>query len=410
MGRIRSAVQRLIRQGPDNGPLQPFISEFWSELRGFGLPHRVAENVGAASRALQLTSQNVGALTPIVEGGSRRPMWIDDPDPGWFNGFNEVLQAAVYQYYRFGDAFLYITSRYADTDAAQAFTVLDSVTMDVKERNGNRTYRANGYPLIDRNVVQISRTPPVYPAVRSKGALEAYWANMSSAVASDSFASGVFSGLGVPQAVLSVDRQLTNKKAEELQAEWMSSVARRYGAPAVLPRGVEFKQLAWSPKELMLLELRAFDVRAICAALGVPAMLLNVPIEGGLTYQNPTALFDFWWRSELRTTAHRFERAMSARLMPRRQSFRLDPGTLLLPPFVEYAAAMAKGYEHQAVTLDEYRVSGLRLPPLPDGAGVEMRPDPVVPELAPGAETDDNAEADDVPPRLRAMATGSDGS
>lgn len=404
--RLTRALRVLTRADPDNGPLQPWISEFWSGLRGGGLPHRVAENVGAASRSLQLTSQNIGALTPVQEGEGRRPAWMDDPDPGWFNGFTDAFTAAAYQYYRHGDAFLFCTSRYAGSNEWQTWTVIDAVTMNVTYKRGARVYAANGVDLEPRDVLQVSRQSPTFPAVRSKGALEAYWANMNSAVASDNLSAGVFSGMGIPQSILRSKKSINAAQAAQLQNDWMASVARRYGAPAVLPPDLEFEKLSWSPKELMLLELREFDTRAIASAFGVPAMLLNVPVEGGLTYQNPAALFDFWWRSELRVTAHKFERAMSARMMPRGKSVRLDPGTLLLPDFVAYAAAMAKGREMGDVSADEYRTRVFGLPPLPNGQGAQVRP---LPQLEPGTQTDDNAlppAADDAarPPRLQAVS------
>lgn len=392
MNRLTRAWQALTRAEPDNGPLQPSINEFWSQLRGTGLPHRVAEKVGAASRALQLTSQNIGALTPVVEGGGRRPSWVDNPDPGWFNGFNDALAAAVYQYYRFGDAILFATSRYASSGAVASWTVIDTVTCGITVKDGARVYESNGVPLPSRDVLQISRQNPVFPAVRSQGAFEAYWSNINSAVASDNLTAGTFAGMGIPQAVLKILRGTHSAtRAAELQADWMSSVARRYGAPAVIPPDVEFTKLSWSPKELMLLELREFDTRAIAAALGVPAMLLNVPVSGGLTYQNPAALFDFWWRSELRVTAVKFERALSNWGMPRPQSLRLDPGSLLQPDFADYATAMLTALEKRAVTKDEVRTRALGLMPLPDGQGAEIDPAPEVAGVIEGEIVDDPA-------------------
>jgi HK97 family phage portal protein len=382
VGRLKRAVQALTRADPDNGPLQPSIDSFWADLRGTGLPHRVAEKIGAASRALQLTSQILGALEPEIEGGGRRPAWVDNPDPGWFTTFGEALAAASYQYYRFGDAILYATSRYGADGPVRNWTVLDTVTCSIRTRNGLRTYESNGVELNPRNVLQVSRQSPVFPAVRSQGAFEAYWSNMNSAVASDNLTAGTFSGMGIPQAILKIVSGTHNAKmARELQADWMASVARRYGAPAVLPPNVEFSKLSWSPKELMLLELREFDTRAIASALGVPAMLLNVPVAGGLTYQNPAALFDFWWRSELRVTAVKFQQALSSWGTTRPQRFVLNPGGLLQPDFAEYATAMLTALERKAVTSDEVRTKALGLQPLPDGAGASIDPGSVLPAI-----------------------------
>jgi hypothetical protein len=62
------------------------------------------------------------------------------------------------------------------------------------------------------------------------------------------------------------------------------------------------------------------DAKAIATAYGVPSVLLNMALQGGLTYQNPAALGEMWWRFELRTTAKRGSRTRSARrCLPRGQ-------------------------------------------------------------------------------------------
>jgi hypothetical protein len=49
-------------------------------------------------------------------------------------------------------------------------------------------------------------------------------------------------------------------------------------------------------------------------------------LQGGLTYQNPAALGEMWWRFELRPTATRIADALSAQMLPRGQwvSFRAE--------------------------------------------------------------------------------------
>jgi hypothetical protein len=59
----------------------------------------------------------------------------------------------------------------------------------------------------------------------------------------------------------------------------------------------------------------------------VPAILLNMALQGGLTYQNPAALGEMWWRFELRNVSTRVANALSSgRVLPRGQyvSFRAE--------------------------------------------------------------------------------------
>jgi hypothetical protein len=60
-------------------------------------------------------------------------------------------------------------------------------------------------------------------------------------------------------------------------------------------------------------------------------MLLNMPVTGGLTYQNPAALGEMWWRFELRTLATRIANAWSAQMLPRGQWVTFDAADTFMP-------------------------------------------------------------------------------
>ena len=48
-------------------------------------------------------------------------------------------------------------------------------------------------------------------------------------------------------------------------------------------------------------------------------------VAGGLTYQNPAALFETWWRFELMPTAGRIDQALSMQMLPRGSTVMFDP-------------------------------------------------------------------------------------
>jgi hypothetical protein len=60
-------------------------------------------------------------------------------------------------------------------------------------------------------------------------------------------------------------------------------------------------------------------------------VLLNMALQGGLTYQNPAALGEMWWRFELRNTATRIANAFSAQALPRGSWVSLDAADTFLP-------------------------------------------------------------------------------
>ena len=111
----------------------------------------------------------------------------------------------------------------------------------------------------------------------------------------------------------------------------MEATARRNGAPPVLPPDLDFKVLSFNPSDLALLETQEFNAKAIMTAFGVPAPLMNMALTGGMTYQNPAALGEMWWRFELRQLATRVANAFTAQALPRGQWISVDAADTFAP-------------------------------------------------------------------------------
>jgi HK97 family phage portal protein len=153
--------------------------------------------------------------------------------------------------------------------------------------------------------------------------LRAFAQNAYSLLAAGNQSQTVSQG-GIPQAVLKSESRLTADQAEAAQAQWAARTAARNGVPAVLGQGWSFEPLSINPADLALLDTQEWNARVICNAYGVPSVLLNMAMQGGLTYQNPLALMQMWWLTELRTTAKRIVDAFSAQMLPRGQWVAVD--------------------------------------------------------------------------------------
>jgi Phage portal protein len=299
------------------------IPQFWQDT--FGTPWygnaALADRVWVANRCQQLNAQQIAGMPIEFHGppaGGPEPEWLaDTPDPNWYpNGIGDALFAIVSQLYGWGFCCLYVTTRYAD-GFPRNWTVLDSGAIEIKMVDGARAYKLGDTPLNPARVVQIDRNPGV--GVKGTSALHAFaqqaWGllaagNKSLAVSSDS----------IPQALLKKKgRPPTDEQATAIQERWMASAASRGGAPAVIGENIDYEQLSFNPSDLALLETQEWNARVIADAYGVPAVLLNMSLQGGLTYQNPAALGEMWWRFELRPTATRIADAISNRMLPRGQ-------------------------------------------------------------------------------------------
>ena len=341
------------------------VGEFWANLAlttGYASP-RLIENVWVANRCQHLNSNAISTM-PLRHFGSREPAWVANPDPAWYpNGIADAMYAIVWSMYGWGDAFVYVTSRYTD-GYPSAWTVLNPEPMTVDVENGRRTYRSGQNRLNPANMVQISRNPT--GTARGTSAIKAYASYANGLLAASSLGRVMMSSGGTPNAVIKSKRKLDAAQALAIQTSWMAKAAARGGAPAVLGPDLEFEQLAFSPADLMLLDVQAFDAQVIASAYGVPAQMVNLPLEGGLNYQTPVLMLEQWWRTELRTTSERVCKALSGTMLPAGQYVEHDSREFLAPAHKDLVDAWAVLVAMGAATAEEARIAILKLPPSAD--------------------------------------------
>ncbi len=358
--------------------LQENVTAFLDSLRGTGFSPRLIENVWVANRCMQLNCQQIASM-PLRFIGSQKPAWLTNPDPVWYpNGIGDAVFAATWSMYGWGDAFLLVTARYAD-GFPSAWTVLDPAYVGVQAVNGRRVYQYGGQPISEQ-VVQISRNPT--GNLRGSSAVRSYSAQLWGTLTAGELSRSLLGEGGIPSAVLKSQRKITKEQAEELQDQWMARMASRRG-PAVLPPEIDFEQLAFSPRDLLLLDAQEFNARVIASAFGVPASMLNMPLTGGLTYQNPELLFDQWWRAELRPAAERVSDALTAQMLPRGSSVHFDARETLAPTRAEQHKMWLEALAAGAVTPDEYRQAVFNLPPLGTEDAIDELLQPAVADATP---------------------------
>lgn len=79
--------------------------------------------------------------------------------------------------------------------------------------------------------------------------------------------------------------QLTDEQYTKLRQEFYSSFAgsRNSGKPLILEGGLEWKQMAWNPKDMEFMNAKEITAEELCLAFGVPPMMLGL---GEMTYSN----------------------------------------------------------------------------------------------------------------------------
>jgi phage portal protein BeeE len=307
------------------------IPEWWAaNVNGtstmYGTP-QMAERIWVANRCIQLNAQQIATM-PLRHSGGFEPAWVSSPDPNWYpNGISDALHFIVEQVYGWGFSCQYITDFYAD-GFPRTWTVLESSRVTISADTGTREYKIGETVLNPERVKQIDRNPGA--RLHGTPALRAYAQQAWGLLAAGNQSMTVNQG-GIPSAVIKSQRKLTKDQAEALQTQWMAATSARNGAPPVLPPELDFETLSFNPADLALLETQEFNAKAIATAFGVPSVLLNMALQGGLTYQNPAALGEMWWRFELRQLATRIANAFTAQMLPRGQWVAFDAEDTFAP-------------------------------------------------------------------------------
>jgi HK97 family phage portal protein len=295
------------------------IPAWWSQMGGAGgwlVSPQMADRIWVANRCIHLNARQIARMPLRFSGPGTNPEWLSVPDPDWYsNSLGDALYAVVAALYGWGFALLYGTSDYAD-GFARTWTVLPPHLASVTLRDGERVYKVGEEEYDPDRIVQIDRDPGA--RLHGSPALSAYgqqaWGLQAAGNQALAFQSG-----GVPQAVLKSEKKINAEQAADIQAKWMTAAANRAGQPPVMGPDLSFETLSFNPSDLALLETQEFEARVIASAYGVPAFLLNLPLQGGLTYQNPAMLGEMWWRFELRPTATQIADALSTHYLPRGQ-------------------------------------------------------------------------------------------
>jgi HK97 family phage portal protein len=290
---------------------------FWP---GNGL---LADRTWITNRCLQMNSQQIASMPLRFNPGNAttvtEPAWMSNPDPLYYpNGIGSMIKALMRDYYGWGWCLLYVTSRYAD-GYPRTFTRIPAARCEpMWDENGYRQYPVGGQWLNPEDVIQIDRDCGDGWLAHGTSAIRSYAQLAWGLLAAGNQAMEVNQG-GIPKVSLKVtdeNRKLTDKQATNLQDQWQEKTQKRSGAPPVLPYGLDFETLSWSPKDMALLETQEFNALALAAAFGIPAVLLNMAIRWGMTYQNPGMLGEMWWRFELRPSAKELADALTAQALP----------------------------------------------------------------------------------------------
>jgi HK97 family phage portal protein len=158
-----------------------------------------------------------------------------------------------------------------------------------------------------------------------------------------------------PEGAMSTEKALSDKQFDRLKSQLRShSGSRNAGTPMLLENGLVWQQFSFSPRDMDFLESKHTSARDVCAAFGVPPMLLGIP--GDNTYSNQkearVAFYDITVTFYLQLLVE----ALSLWLLPRGGDIVLDYDLDCVPAMALRREQMFdRAASAEFLTLDEQR-------------------------------------------------------
>jgi HK97 family phage portal protein len=278
-------------------------------------PRRATD--GTAWACLDKNANALSTMPPYLVGAapSLNADWLTNPHPTLYTSWQEFAKRLFWDYQAVGEVFVHADAYYA-TGWPSRFHTLPPWSVNVELRNGLRVYNVGDLD-VTRDILHIRYLSSVDDA-HGHGPLEAGAARLVAAEVLNRYATSLAANGGVPPSVLEHPDELTAEQSLMLKAQWVEARQSSIGEPAVLSGGLQWKPTQVNPKDMALVELSQFNEAAIAVLLGVPPHLVGLPSGGdSMTYANVNAIFDYHWRSSLRTFAHAVMLALSGWLLPR---------------------------------------------------------------------------------------------
>jgi HK97 family phage portal protein len=336
----------------------------WATSWDMGADH-LANLSDVAWACLDLVADELAAMPPYLVNAapSLDAAWLVNPDPDLYTGWYEFAKQLVWDFLT-GEAFVLSTAPYRSGYPAR-FHVVAPWLVNVDMVDGIRRYSIGGGDVTDR-IVHLRYTSRADSA-RGIGPLDVGRTRILAVDLLARYAFQFVAGGGVPTSVLEAPGELTAAQADDLREQWITARAANMGLPAVLAGGVTWQATQATPTDLALVPLMNVNEVALCRLLRVPPTLMSLPSgDGSLVYRNAEGIYDYFWRTGLRTRAVAICTALSAWLLPAGTTLEVNRDEFVKPGPLERAQTDAvlhgiqeiddTGTVRYAKTLDEIRI------------------------------------------------------
>ena len=333
-----------------------------------------ALSIGAVYRCVQILANSASQLPLEVYRGADQ---VDNRlalQPDNRITAHQFWEQTVISLAMTGNAYWWRTNN--SDGEVQNLTVLRTGQVNVRIQEtrgwpvGKPVYSVGGKDVNSNQIVHLSifNKPGDF---MGQGPLQASAHDIETAYLVRKYGDSILSNGSVPTGVLSTDQFLNADQANAYRDAW--NLAQSDRGLAVLGNGMNYQAVSLSPKDIQFLESQQFSIAQIARLFGIPAVWLNLGIDGSsLTYSNVEDLARHYLQTTLSPYLNTIEQNFSL-LLPRKNEARFKLDALLRANLMARVDSYDKLIPLGVMSAEEARLSeGL---PIPDG---EVSPPPMM--------------------------------
>lgn len=339
----------------NGGPL--FAGAPVSESTVIGLPaagaalDRIANGVASAP----MEAMRAGVKLTPTPSLLAQPNMLQTP----FEFKYELVSSLVVH----GNAYL-LLGDFDPLNYPRQMTLAHPSDMSVRLSREGLSYSIHGNEL-DPSTVKHIKGKSMPGCVMGMGVVDQYRQSLSHSLSLSEFSQRHFSEAAVPPLALVAPDGIDEDgwtDLQQMQDEWVSKHARSR-RPALLPAGIEIKQLGFTPEQSQFLESRKFSLAETALMFTMPHYMLGAESGSSMTYSNTAqASLDFV-KYTLRPWLKRIEQALSS-LLPRGTEVSFNMDSELRADAMTRMQVYEVALRNNIYTLDEVRAME-SLAPLP---------------------------------------------
>ena len=266
------------------------VSAAWASILGLSstdgpisINDDTVRGLPALDRAVTLVSNSVASMATKAaleapEAVIRRP----HPLYGTFEFYKMTIETAMKR----GNFIAVIVNSGPDAQLVPVHP--DVVTLD--QTSGFPLYKINGRAYTWREIFHV-RANAAPGSFRGLGIIEKFRIPLSEQLHSQRWAEATYRTGGVPAGVVTIDQTgpVTIDQTDTINDSWQTKFGNSQRKVAVLPKGLSFTPVSWSPHDAEFAESRRIGVAEAALMAGLrPEDLGSTFGGGGMTYGNRT--------------------------------------------------------------------------------------------------------------------------